>query len=178
MSDKQKNLEALKLAIQTEQEGKEFYSEAAKSAKTQLARETMESLARDEDFHILAIQKFYDTFDKDETWPDIEEVFTADQLKGEDTKTIFTSALKKSREEALKLADDIAVYERAFEFEKGGSDLYRRLRDESTDDNQRKFFDFLYEMEREHADILERSLRFLRDPDRFYQDEESWMFEG
>ena len=178
MSDKQKNLEALQLAIKTEQEGKAFYLEAAKNAKSQLARETMESLAKDEDFHILAIQKFYNTFDKDETWPDIEEVFTKDQLKGVGIKTIFSNALKNAKNEIDKLSSDIEVYEKAFEFEKGGSDLYRRLRDEATDANQKKFYNFLYEMEKEHADILENSLNFLKNPDRFFQDEESWMFEG
>lgn len=178
MSDKQKNLEALKLAIKTEQEGKAFYTEAAKSAKTELARETMESLAKDEDFHILAIQKFYDSLDKDDTWPDIEEVFTADQLKGADTKTIFTNALKNARNEVENLKDDIEVYQRALEFENGGADLYKKLRDEAVDPNQKKFYSFLYEMEKEHAEILENSLQFLKNPERFYQDQEGWMFEG
>lgn len=178
MSDKQKNLEALLLAIKTEKEGKAFYSEAAKTAKSQMARSTMESLARDEDFHILAIKTFYDKFEKDETWPDIKEVFTSEQLKGGDIKTIFSNALKNARNELKDIQSDEEVYVKAFEFEKGGADLYKRLRDESTDPNQRKFYDFLYEMEKEHADILENSLKFLRNPDRFFQDQESWMFEG
>ena len=178
MSSKQEQLDALKLAIKTEEEGKAFYTKAAREAKTTLARETMESLARDEDFHILAIRRFYEELDKNNRWEDIEKVFSAEQMKGTDIKTIFSNALKNAREEMSDFAGDIEVYERAIKFEEGGSDLYKRLRDEATDPMAKKFYDFLYEMEKEHTEVLENSLVYLKNPGQFFQDQESWGLEG
>jgi len=178
MSSKQEQLEALKLAVKTEEEGKAFYNKAAREAKTTLARETMESLARDEDFHILAIRKFYEELDRNNRWEDIEKVFTAEQMKGTDIKAIFSKALENAKNEMADFASDIEVYERAIKFEEGGADLYKRLRDEATDPMAKKFYDFLYEMEKEHTEVLENSLIYLKDPNLFFQDQESWGLEG
>ncbi|MCJ7818426.1 MAG: hypothetical protein MUP25_01245, partial [Syntrophales bacterium] len=61
-------LKALKDAVQMEVEGRQFYLEAAKKAKSDGVREIMEYLAESEKYHIEKLNEVYCSLEKDPTW--------------------------------------------------------------------------------------------------------------
>ncbi len=56
---KEKIEDALKKAIKMEEEGKQFYLEVAKEAKSILVKKVFEQLAQEEDLHIKKINEVY-----------------------------------------------------------------------------------------------------------------------
>jgi rubrerythrin len=72
---------------------------------------------------------------------------------------------------------DIEVYQEAIDFEKNGVEMYDKFYNEMQDDGARKFYAFLRDMEQEHADVLENTFQYLKDPDNWYMQQEGWTLD-
>ncbi len=178
MSDIQKSLEALKLALKTEEEGYKLYRDGAAQSKNEFVKSIFEQLFKDELMHMDLIKRFYAELNEAGSWAKLsEEEKNYKGLKGE-LKTIFTTTLKnvESGKETIT-ASDKEVYQRAIEFEKHGVKMYSDLYAETSDDKAKKFYSFLRDMEQEHADVLDDTYQYLEDPDNWYLKEEGWTLD-
>lgn len=178
MSQTQHILEALKLALQTEEEGFKLYKNGADNSQNQLVKGIFQQLFKDELMHMDLIKRFYATLHETGNWAQLsEEEKNYKGLKGE-LKTIFSNALEDMKSNSGNISQsDIEVYKKAIDFEKNGVKMYDKLYDESTDDRASKFYAFLRDMEQDHADVLDNTYQYLKDPDNWYLQQEGWTLD-
>ncbi len=178
MSDKQKFLEALSLALKTEEEGFQLYKAGAAQSQNEFVKTIFQQLFKDELMHMDLIKRFYAQINKSGSWTQLspaEKDYKG--IRGE-LKTIFSPTLRKVKSGKETLNDsDSKVYQKAIDFEKNGVKMYSRFHDESRDDKARKFYAFLRDMEQEHADVLDKTYQYLNDPGSFYMQEEGWTLD-
>ncbi|GAB4339963.1 MAG: hypothetical protein Kow0037_25480 [Calditrichia bacterium] len=178
MSDKQKSLEALELALQTEDDGYRMYKTAMEGELNELSRGLFSQLAKDELLHKDLIKRFYAQLNEAGTWAAVsEEDKKAGEMKGK-YKTIFSEALQKMGKSGKEFSEsEKEAYQKAIEFEKNGMEMYDRLYNETEDPQAKYFYGFLREMEREHMEVLENALQFVNNPDGWLIQNEGWTME-
>ena len=178
MADIQKSLEALKLALKTEQEGYQLYKSGAENANNALVKSIFTQLAKDELMHMDLIKRFYAQLRDAGSWTELtEEEKNYKGIKGE-FKTIFSEALQKTKEGKAEVSDsDLEAYDQAINFEKNGVAMYDKLYRESDDEKAKTFYIFLRDMEQEHWDVLDNARQYLSDPGSWYTQQEGWTME-
>ncbi len=178
MTDVQKNLEALKIALKTEEDGYQLYKKGAEQAEDKFVKSIFEQLFKDELMHMDLIKRFYAELNEAGSWAEMSpEEKNYKGLKGE-LKTIFSNALENVETGKEKITDaDVEVYKKAIQFEKDGVKLYSRLYDETEDEKAKKFYAFLRDMEQEHADVLDDAYQYLEDPNNWYLNQEGWTLD-
>jgi rubrerythrin len=166
-----KSEDALKRAIEMEQEGKLFYTESAQKVKSELARAIFEELAQEEDFHISAIQRIYD--DLKEEKPLAKWVFTAG-ASGHLEK-VFEEALVKK---AKGSKDDLKALRFGLDMENRSVRYYESLSGETTNPFERRFYLTLSLEERGHYLRIMDSIEYLTDPAGWYYVKQGSMVDG
>jgi rubrerythrin len=144
-------LDALEEAKCLEQEGQDFYHEAALKAVSEKAKETFQSLAKEEAMHLRLIQRQMDSLTSTGQWVHLAEA------EGE-TCDLSESIYPQGRE-GLEKAVPSGTSEKealllALDFENKGYDMYRRAAQEATDPFAGEMYGFLATQERLHFDLL------------------------
>jgi rubrerythrin len=178
MSDLQTSLSALKLALKTEEEGYRLYKSGAEQSKNEFVRSIFQQLSKDELMHINLIKRFYAELNQSGSWIKMSaEEKNYKGIKGE-IKTIFSQTLEKVKSGKETISDtDLKVYQQAIDFEKNGVKMYSQLYQETSDSTAQKFYAFLRDMEQEHADTLDNTYQYLKDPDSWYMQKEGWTMD-
>lgn len=158
-------LEPFRIALALEREGKRLFSEAAVTTTSNLARQTFEFLAAEEDKHIERIEKFYQAAKHSggRDYPDTEDS-TADQRLES-----FNLKLESLRGEYKSTSTDIEAYEMALEFETGAEEFYQEKFKESDNPRVKRFYRWLIEEEAMHSRLLKSCLRFVQDPAEWFR---------
>ncbi len=160
-------LDALKVALELEREGKQFFEETARRFESPLARRTFEFLAAEEERHIERIQEFYQIIaDTGST-----ETAVIEESRALDRLTEFQSRLSDLKGQISPSATDIEAYEYALRFENGAEEFYEQSLLEATDANVRRFYQWLIKEEEMHSRLLESCLAFARDPAQWFKEE-------
>ena len=172
------NLEALAIALRTEEEGYKLYKAGADQSNNELVKKIFQQLFKDELMHMDLIKRFYGILNESGGWGQLSpEEKNYKGLAGE-IKTIFTEALEQLKAGKSEVSDkDLEVYQKAIEFEKNGVQMYSKLYAENSDEKAKKFFAFLRDMEQEHADVLDNTYQYLKDPDNWYLQQEGWTLD-
>ena len=162
MENKDK-LEALKLALTNEEKEREFYLANARRTKDALGKQMFEAIAADENEHYRRLVELHKKLEERGKWPD---GFSTD------ISTRVVEALGRLVKEATNSPesddDDVNAIKVAIEFERKGEESYARLADQAKDKAEKRFFNLLSSMEREHRLSLEDTLEYFIDP-------EEWM---
>jgi rubrerythrin len=178
MADLKKSLEALKLALKTEQEGYNLYKEGARQTQNEFVRDIFTQLFKDELMHMDLIKRFYAELNQSGSWAKLSaEEKDYKGLKGE-IKTIFTrtlDAVLKGKETISNT--DLNVYQKAIDFENRGISMYGQLYKETVDEKAKNFYGFLRDMEQDHADVLDNTMQYLKDPKNWYLKNEGWTLD-
>lgn len=178
MVDLQKSLEALNLALKTEEEGYELYKAGAEQSKNEFVKSIFQQLFKDERMHISLIKRFYAELNQSKTWMQLSPEEKNYQSIKEKIPTIFSQTLEKVKTGKETLSDtDLKVYQKAIEFEKNGVEMYSQFYQKTTDERAKKFYAFLRDMEQEHADVLDNTYQYLKDPNAWYMQKEGWTLE-
>ncbi|GAB4169309.1 MAG: hypothetical protein Kow00108_02930 [Calditrichia bacterium] len=174
----QEHIEALSLALKTEEEGFTYFTEIANKTKNEFAQSLFRTLAMDEKKHIAIIKRFYDLLVEEGHWKEITEKDMEEFSSEHEIKTIFKDAAQKAKSGSLTISeDDIEAYRMALKFEDDGANMYDELAKKSTDSAARLFYSFLRDMEQGHYDTLKRTLDYLENPSDYYILEEGWTME-
>jgi rubrerythrin len=167
--------EALAAAIEMEKKGYNFFSDTARKADEELAKEVFNFLAAEELNHIKAIEKFNQEFlsgvniDADELIAEMEE--------NKPRKTI--NELFKNLSGTVPLeGTDLDAYKFAMDFERIGGEFYKKAEAETDDPGAKKLFGFLVGEEQKHFKIVESCLLYFENPEEFFHQRESWHMEG
>jgi rubrerythrin len=170
-------LESLKLAIKTEEDGRSMYLKAADKVSNPLAKSVMTQLAKEELLHIEVIKKFYESI-KQGSKAEIDDFYKKAMTYDLRRKTVFEAA--KSRMEKTVEADPDSqhAYKAALKFEEDGANMYKKLAGESNDPVAKKLFDFMFIQESDHFRFLQEGLNYLENPQQWFIEMEKPNFEG
>ena len=160
--------EIVRVAIKLEQDGHQFYLDAASNAASDATRKTFQSLAADEVNHIEWIKKIY---------PDIEPVDINQQLYAK-VKDIFAGAPADFRAAIRNSQSDIDALNRAIQLEDKAAAAYEKWAGEADLPDLKELCQKLAAVEKFHRQLLENMINYLEQTDDWFQKDENWMFNG
>jgi rubrerythrin len=167
--DLQSILEPLRIALKLEQEGRQFFLEAAATTKSRLARQTFEFLAGEEDRHIEQIESMC----KSVEGTDGKELLDAGVSDADRKLTEFNNKLAELKDEIAAAEDDTSAYSTALKFENGAEEFYEKMKNESDNPKVKKFYKWLIEEEEMHSRLLKSCIRFIDDPAGWFKSHKS-----
>jgi rubrerythrin len=166
---------ALKLAIEFEKKIRTFYLGHAEKLKRELAKKTFVFLADEELKHIEAIKAFNKSIHDGEE-PMIDSG-TEDEAINR-AKEFFAKSMEEQAEKTRASASELKVYELGLEMEQNGYNFYKENSEKAEHPNVKKLFDFLVKEENGHYALLSNAINYFKHPAEYFQDKESWFFEG
>jgi rubrerythrin len=166
--------EALAQAYMMEMKGKEFYEEALKRVKDAFAKEALKFLISEEERHLDKINRFNGyLFGREEFDLEAECSVATTKRARVAIGQFVGQKLKKQLDQA---GTDIEIYEAALNFEKDGYEYYSKLAEKEVDPRLRRFFEFLENEEIKHFELIQETIRYLKDPDYYFEEMGGWIF--
>jgi rubrerythrin len=167
-------LEALRLAIQMENEGRQCYLEGAVQSTNEAGRRLLGLLAYEEDVHRQRLQEIYEAIRARKSWPEVGARPDATQKLRESFNT--TCELLGANVSAA--TEDFRAIETAVEKEKESYDFYMRRSNTAAYAAEKEFYRTVAAEEREHELILLDYYEYLRDPAGFFTKLEHHSLDG
>jgi rubrerythrin len=166
--------DALKISLDFERRGVDFYLNTAKKTKNPLARRLFHSLAIEEIQHIMKFEDIYENLKEQKKWP---RWTVAEGKKLEVIIKDFFAAARKDK--TICLADNIKGLELAMEMEKKGYRMYEEFLEKAADENEKIFYRELLKQESKHYEALANVHSYLTNTGDWLEEEESktwnWM---
>ena len=156
-----KLMNILAFAIQMELDGEKYYTKQAEMNKDNVLSTVFLMLAKDERIHAKILQnkanKESYELKQNETLSEAKNVFNdIEPLK---------NAIKQT-------PDQLDVYRLALANEKASIALYRKYSLESTDDESKKFFEYLMKQEEVHYKIIDQLVSLISRPEEWVESAE------
>ena len=144
-------LQALHKALALEQDGRQFYVEAAERTSEPKGKAMYRSLAEDEELHAKVIQGQIDSLTKEGGWVLPEGIGEA----AADLDTpLFPEGTAAFQEAVRSDASDLDALLFALKIENDSFDLYVEQAKVAQDPNARRVYEYLTDAERTHFDLL------------------------
>ena len=150
VTEQDKTLKALEIAIQMELDGKQYYLKTSRASSNELGKELLQSLAAEEDMHRQKFEEIYNTIRNKKAWPIAD--FQSDGGKG--LKTIFARATEEMGSTIKAAATELDAIQTAMDMENKTYDFYKSQGKNATYDAERDFYDALSVQERVHHTVL------------------------
>ena len=171
------DLEALKLALKSEEDGHKFYKQAEGRVESALAKTVFAALAQEEFEHIEIIKRFYSSLEEKREWPSLGEDKAPRGMAG-NVRTVFEEASEKLEEHVKVEAADRQAYDTAMEMENAAYSLYARLLQEAEGEKAKELYRFMCQLEKEHWDLLADTVLYLDNPRQWFFLHERPVIEG
>ncbi|UCF69693.1 MAG: ferritin family protein [candidate division WOR-3 bacterium] len=155
--EKSKSIEGLRIALQTELNGIEFYRIAAEKTADEKGKRVFKMLANDEIKHYKALQKEYSSLLDNEEWQKIE-LGKISAYDGE--SPIFSAELKKR---AGEMHFEVSALSIGALLESNSIDFYRKMKEISDDPSARALYQQLQHWEENHLEAITRQLELLKE---------------
>ena len=153
--------EALKIAMNIEGEGLEFYSILMKSAKDDKARDIFSKLASAEKKHLALFQEMYSKITSPANPVQGCEDYTVDLYLKDLVETGIFTKKGEARRLAAKIMTDIDALKVAIQAEKDSILYYTEAAKNTRHEGGKKAFEQLTDEEKKHLKILTEHLRAL-----------------
>jgi rubrerythrin len=173
-----KELEALQIALKTEQDGFDYYTESSNRTRHPVAKKFFQRIAEEEKVHIRLIKAFYDELKRTEGRSADVPIPPPPKDYHERMKTIFQEALKDIEKHVPPETGILDVYRKSMELESKAAEFYKVRRDSTPWETVKRFYDWLFHFENDHYRMFSESLAYLENPEQWYQDYEKSIFEG
>jgi rubrerythrin len=175
MSSKtEERIKALEIALNNESKERDFYLKNAERTQNSLGKLMFASIASDEDEHYNRILGLHGKLIRDGKWPETLPI----KVKGTEVKAVLQKVVDAASTSAKPDADDIEAVKVAMDFETKGEMFYSKLAKEVDNPMEKKFFEFLAGIEREHRLSLEDTFEFFKDPAGWYRVKEKLHVDG
>lgn len=159
-------MSSIKMALKNEETEMNFYENEARRSRNPLAKAMFENLAQDEQEHMSRIQRLHQRLLSDGAWPEEMPI----EVAGTNIKKTLDKLVSQEGSSSDHDDDDIKALHKAIDFEAQGARFYAELAKICESAQEKRFFDFLAQIEREHHLSLTDSLAYLQDP-------EAWMMQ-
>jgi rubrerythrin len=173
-TEQDKILEALKTAIDIEQDGKECYMKASQESSNEVGKKLLDSLALEEETHCQKFVEIYHCIQKREGWPATD--FQPD--RGKRLRELFTVTCEATGVNVKAVAAESDAIKAAIDKEKKSYDFYFRQSQNAAPGAQRDFYVALAGEEREHELILLDYYEYLTDPADWFTRVEHHSLDG
>jgi len=160
VTEQDKTLGALQIAIQMEIDGKEYYLKVSQQSGNELGKKLLKSLAAEEDVHRQKFEEIYSALRNKKAWP--ETNFQPD--RGKRLRTIFASEIEEIGSKVKAPTTELEAVQTAMDMENKSYDFYNIQSKNATYDAERSFYDTVAAEEREHHRVLLDYYDYLRDP--------------
>ncbi|MFC2034312.1 ferritin family protein [Chloroflexota bacterium] len=174
VTEQDKTLEALKISIQMEIDGKEYYLKAGRESGNELGSKLLQSLTAEEDLHRKKFEQIYEVIRTQKIWPATD--FKPDGGKG--LRTIFSRAIKSSASDVKVSSTELDAVAKALDMESKSFDFYTSQAQKATFDAERDFYQTLAFEEKEHQLILLDYQEYLKDPAAYFVEKEHPSLDG
>jgi rubrerythrin len=174
ITEQDKTLEALQIAIQMEIDGKEYYLKASQESTNELGEKLLQSLAAEEDIHRQKFEEIYDAIRDKKAWP----VTNFQPDGGKRLRTIFARATEGMGSDIKALATELDTIQTAMDMENKTYDFYKSQGENAAYDAERDFYQTLAAEEREHHLILLDYYEYLKDPAGWFVKKEHPSLDG
>ena len=174
VTEQDKTLKALQIAIQMEIDGKEYYLKASQESSNELGRKLLQSLADEEDFHQQKFEEIYNAICDRKDWPITD--FWPDRGKG--LRTMFVRATEEIDLNIRAPATEIDAVQTAMDMENKTHDFYKSQGEKANYDSERNFYDSLAAEEKGHHLILLDYYEYLKDPAGWFVKKEHPSLDG
>jgi len=174
VTEQDKTLEGLQIAIQMEIDGKEHYLKASKESDNELGRKLLQSLSAEEDIHRQKFEEIYEAVRSKKAWPTTD--FEPDG--GKRLRTIFARASEEIGTNVKVVNTEFDAIKIAMDMETKTYDFYKSQSKEAAYDAERDFYEALATEEREHHLILLDYYEYLKDPAGWFVTKEHPSLDG
>ena len=155
--DKDKAIEGLKVALQTELNGIEFYRTAAEKTDDAKGKRAFQILAEDEMKHYNALQQQYKSIIEANKWQNLD-LGKASAFEGE--SPIFSREIK---ERVKGRHFEVTALSIGALLEKNSIDFYRKMKEKSDDPAAKELFGQLEQWETIHLQAITRQLDLIKE---------------
>jgi rubrerythrin len=157
--DTMKILESLRIALQTELNGIQFYRLAAERTNDPKGKEVFSLLARDEEIHFEELKRWYTSIVNTTAWkPSITLAEAQTIFKGD--SPIFSEEIKgriKERHFEMSALSIGAL------LETDSIDFYRKMKEDTDDPQAKKMFEDLQKWEQRHLEAITKQMDVLKE---------------
>ena len=173
-NEQNKTLEAIQTAIQMEIDGKEFYLKASLESSNGVGKKLLEQLAAEEDIHRKKFEEIFAAIRNKKDWP----VTDYEPGGGEGLRTIFAEAFEELGSDIKAAATELDAVQTAMNMENKSYDFYKRQSEEAAYDAEKKLFETLAGVEKEHHRVLLDYYEYLKDPAAWFVEKEHSSLDG
>ncbi|MBW2276636.1 MAG: ferritin family protein [Deltaproteobacteria bacterium] len=167
-------MSSIELAIKNEQSEMEFYLEQAKRTANPIARLLFHTLAQDEREHMTRVRGLHEKLTADGSWPDDVPI----EVAGTNIQRALSEMTRVAAVTNIHEEGDIAALNQGVGFEAAGAKFYADLAGACDNPQERKFFEFLAGIEREHLLSIKDSIFYLEDPEGWLESHEHIGLDG
>lgn len=173
-TEKARTLEILRVAIQMEVDGKEFYLKASAKSGNNLGRQLLRSLAAEEDSHRKRFEEIFEVIRRDEAWPE----FSFESGKATGLRTILSGALREIGGSVEVGNGEIEAVQVAIGMENKTYDFYQQQLTAASAGAERNFYRALLAEENGHKLALLDYWEYLKDPAAWFVSKEHPSLDG
>ena len=173
-AERNRTLQALRVALQMEIDGREFYLKASRESSNDLGKKLLQSLAGEEDLHRQKFEEIYQALRDKEGWPATD--FQPDG--GKSLRTIIAQAIEETDSEVKAQATELDSVKTAMDMENKTHDYYKSQSRTATYDTERGFYETLAAEAREHYLVLLDYYEYLKDPAGWFVQKEHPSLDG
>ena len=174
VTEQDKTLDALQIAIRMEADGKKYYLKASQESSKELGKKLLQSLATEEDIHRQKFEEIYNAIRSRKAWPVSD--FQPDG--GKRLRTIFAKTTEEMGSNIKSLTTELDAVQTAMSMENKTYDFYKSQGGSATYNAERDFYETLAAEEREHHLILLDYFEYLKDPAEWFVSKEHPSLDG
>ena len=158
-------ISSIEFAIKNEAAEMEYYGAEAARSNNPVAQELFKNLAEDEKEHMTRLKAFHAKLTENGSWPEDVPI----EVAGTNIKNVLKNLAGDHASATAHDDDDIAALKKGIEFETNGHKFYAELAGVCSNPQEKAFFEFLSQIEREHMLSIQDSLEYLTDPEAWYE---------
>lgn len=174
VTEKNKTLQAVQMAIKMENDGKDYYMKASQKSSNELGRKLLRELAAEEDVHRQKFEQIYDAIRQKKGWP----LVALEPDSGRVLRTVFTRAVKKLGSNVEVLTTELDAVQKAMEMENKTYDFYKSRGRDAVHNAERDFYASLAAQERVHHQVLLDYHDYLTNPVGYFTQKEHHSLDG
>ncbi len=170
----EERIKALEVALNNESRERDFYLKHKERTTNPHGRSMFASIAGDEDEHYKRILELHKRLQKEGKWPETIPL----QVKGTKVKEVIRELVDSVDLSSKADRDDLEAVRIALDFETKGEMFYSNLAKSVEETNEKKFYELLASIEREHRLSLEDTYEYFKDPADWYRVKERHHIDG
>jgi len=174
VTEQEKTVAALKMAIQMETDGKVYYLKASRESTSEVGKSLLQSLAEEEDIHRQKFEEIYDAIRRKMTWPTVD--FQPDG--GKKLRTLFARATREMNSGNKVTSTELDAVQTAMAMENKTYDFYINQGNNATGNAEKDFYKSLATQERIHHQVLLDYYEYLKDPAAWFVTQEHPSLDG